>query len=138
MDKNIVTIKYYEQQIRVELPPYYSNFVNCLSTMLSIQKDCIDNFSIFYNDSSNNEKHIIKNTETYDLFLKAVREKRTDKINIELSNELKKNWEEKKDEDDLLNNPYKESFYEDNKINEEEDMKQNSGNILNNIEKDND
>ena len=145
MNKNIVTIKYYEQQIRVELPANYTSFVKCLSTMLSIPKDCIDNFSIFYYDSPNYEKHNIKNSEAYDLFLNSVKEKKTDKINIELLNDNdndnennKNNIDKKKDEDDLFNNPYKESFYEDNKINEEEDMKQNSGNILNNIENEND
>ena len=142
MNKNIVTIKYYEQQIRVELPTNYTNFVNCLSTMLSIPKDFIDNFSIFYYDSPNYGKHIIKNSEAYDSFLNAVKEKKVDKINIELSNDNENNInniDKKKEEDDLFNNPYKESFYEvDNKINEEEDMKQNSDIILNNIEKEND
>ena len=139
MNKNIVTIKYYEQQIRVELPPNYVNFVKCLSTMLSIPKDCLDNFSIFYYNSPNDGKHIIKNSEAYKSFLNAVKEKKADKINIELSNENENNIDQKKDEDDLYNNPYKESFYEvDNKINEEEDMKQISGNILNNIENEKD
>jgi len=142
MNKNLVTIKYYEQQIRVELPANYHNFVNCLSSMLSIPKECIDNFTFFYYDSPNYGKHIIKNSEAYDLFLNAVREKKADIINIELSSDNineNNNIDKKKDEDDLFNNPYKESFYEDdNKINEEEDMKQNSGNILNNIENEKD
>ena len=142
MDKNIVTIKYYEQQIRVELPSNYEKFIKYLSSMLSIPKDCIDNFSIFYYDSPNYGKHIINNSEAYDSFLNAVKEKKVDKINIELSNDNENNInniDKKKEEDDLFNNPYKESFYEvENKINEEEDMKQNSDIILNNIEKEND
>jgi hypothetical protein len=110
--------------------------------MLSIPKDCIDNFSIFYYDSPNYGKHIINNSEAYDSFLNVVKEKKVDQINIELLNDNENNInniDKKKDEDDLFNNPYKESFYEeDNKINEEDDKKQNSGNILNNIENEND
>ena len=145
MEKFIAKIKYYEQEIRVELPMNYTEFTNCLSTMLQIPKEMINKFKIYYINSSDNKEYIIDNSVNYIIFLKNVRNRNTEIINIELINNIDEQKEknngpynillEKQEEDedgnDLLVNPYKESYCAD------EDIKQkNSGNISNNIEKD--
>ena len=150
MEKCIATIKYYVQEIRVELPMNYTEFTNCLSTMLQIPKEVINKFKIYYINSSDNKEYIIDNSLKYIIFLKNVRNRNTGIINIELINNIDEQKEknnnqnennqniikikkEEKDEggDDLLINPYKQSYSRD------EDIKQkNSGNASNNIEKD--
>ena len=138
IEKLIVTLRYYEQQIRIELPIDYIKFTNCLCTMLSIPKEGIKNFKIFYNNCSNNKQYLIENSITYTLFLNAVKNNYSNEINIELfsgnnnQNEINNNRDYNsfkedlnKDEDDLVN-PYKESFHK----NEEEILNQNNINIL--------
>ena len=143
MEKFIAKIKYYEQEIVVELPMNYIEFTNCLSTMLQIPKEVINKFKIYYINSSDNKEYIIDNSVNYIIFLKNVRNRNTELINIELLNNMDEQKEnrnnqnniiiknDKKDEDgdDLLVNPYKESYCAD------EDIKQkNSRNIENDFE----
>ena len=159
--KLIATIKYYKQEITVELPMNYSTFINHLSDMLQISEEMIKNFIIYYINSSDNKKKLIDNSVNYIFFLDSVKNNKTDKIYIELTNNIENNEEinnnnkliikedkenlnniqkeDKKDDCDLLNNPYKESFCDDKKINENEKeiIKKNSDNILNNIDDDN-
>ena len=159
----IVTIKYYEENIRVELPTNYVEFINCLSNMLQIEKEMIKTFKIYYNNSSDNKQYFIENSINYILFLNSVKNNNTDIIYIELSdnkenkieinnnnnqnininlNLNKQQKNEEKDEDDNLINPYKESFIPENKkLSDELIIKHNSnssGNILNNIDDNND
>ena len=163
MEKLIVTLKYYEQEIRVELPMNYLEFTNCLSTMLQIPKEMINKFKIYYINSSDNKEYIIENPVNYILLLNSVKNGKSEVINIELinnkenQNEINNNQnqnqnqiqnnvihkkEEKRDDDnneDLLVNPYKESFYEDDiKLKQDENIKENSENILSNIENEED
>ena len=143
MEKFIAKIKYYEQEIVVELPMNYIEFTNCLSTMLQIPKEVINKFKIYYINSSDNKEYIIDNSVNYIIFLKNVRNRNTELINIELLNNMDeqkenrntqnniiiKNDQKDEDGDDLLVNPYKESYCAD------EDIKQkNSRNIENDFE----
>ena len=151
MEKLLTKIKYYEQIITVEVPIDYNNFIFCLSSMLQIPKEIIGNFKLSY-IMMNSKECVIKNSEDYAEFLNAIKFKKTDILNIELSNNIKeikefqneniisqkiedkeKEKEEEEDED-KLNNPYKESFIEDDIKLSEENIKQNSGNIFNNLE----
>ena len=160
----IVTIKYYEENIRVELPTNYVEFINCLSNMLQIEKEMIKTFKIYYNNSSDNKQYFIENSINYILFLNSVKNNNTDIIYVELSDNKENKIEinnnnnqnininlnlnkqqqknEEKDEDDNLINPYKESFIPENKkLSDELIIKHNSnnsGNILNNIDDNND
>ena len=88
MEKFIAKIKYYEQEIRVELPMNYTEFTNCLSTMLQIPKEMINKFKIYYINSSDNKEYIIDNSVNYIIFLKNVRNRNTEIINIELINNI--------------------------------------------------
>ena len=81
----IVTIKYYEENIRVELPTNYVEFINCLSNMLQIEKEMIKTFKIYYNNSSDNKQYFIENSINYILFLNSVKNNNTDIIYVELS-----------------------------------------------------
>ena len=143
-EKLIVKLKYYEQEIRVELPMNYTDFTNCLNTMLQMPKEAINKFKIYYINSSDNKEYIIDNSVNYIIFLKNVRNRNTEIIIIELKNymdnQIEKNnnqnniiiKKEEKDEDgDLLINPYKESYCADENI-----IKKNSDNASNNIEND--
>ena len=149
----IVNLKYYDQQIRVQLPNNFNQFIKCLSDMLQISEEMIKNFKIYYINSSDNKEYVIEKPLNYILFLNAVKNNKTHMIYIELTNNKEKQLEnnninnqnlnkiqkdDEKDDYDLLNNPYKQSFSVDkNQLNGGKIIKNNSGNILNNIDNDN-
>ena len=85
-EKLNATIKYYDQEIRVELPINYSDFTNCLSTMLQASKEMINNLNIYYINLADNKKYKVDNSTNYNLFLNTVRNQNTDILNIELPN----------------------------------------------------
>jgi hypothetical protein len=124
MEELYATINYYNQSLRVILPYDYSKFENGLSSMLQISNDILKNLSIYYIDQIDNKQYSIDNSENYWTFLEKVKNKNTNIIYVELANSLEKN-EIKNDiqnknienDDDLLENPYKESFEEENNIN---------------------
>ena len=155
MEKLIVILHYYQQELRVELPMNYIEFIDSLSSIIQLPKEMMNNVNISYHSNLDNKIYYIKNSMNYILFLNTVRNKKTSKLNIELpfnnneqneknnknnnnnniNNDLNMpNKEEKREEDDLLNNPYKESFYEDPKMNEKEDKKDNFDKILNDMD----
>ena len=81
-EKLNATIKYYDQEIRVELPLNFSDFSNCLSTMLQASKEMVNNLNIYYLNMSDNKKYKIDNEINYNLFLNAVKKQNTDIMNM--------------------------------------------------------
>ena len=145
MEKLIAEIKYYDQIITVELPIDYNKFINCLSEMLQIPEEMIENFKIFYIDI-NCKVFVIKNSEDYSNFLYSVKYKKTKILNIELIDNIeeKKKFQnqniilqKKEDKENTnkvrLNNPYKEYIFEEDTKLIGDNTKQDSRSILNNI-----
>jgi len=124
MEELHATIKYYNQSLRIILPYEYDKFQNGLSLMLQISIDILKNLRIFYIDQLDNNQYSIDNSENYWTFLEKVKNKNASIIYVELSNSIEKNEIKNEiqnanidNDDDLLENPYKESFEEENNIN---------------------
>ena len=121
MEELRASIKYYDQSLRIILPYDYNKFEDGLSSMLQISHDNLKNLRIYYIDQMDNKQYSIDNSQNYWAFLEKVKNKNANIIYVELSNNIIKN-KIKNDiqidnDDDLLENPYQESFEEENNIN---------------------
>lgn len=95
MSKSLVNINFYEQNIKVELPNSYSQFLSCLCSLLQIEPNAIKNFQITYVNLSNSQIQSINNVFDYTNFLNVLYKGHTHEMKIELSN----NYEIKKEEE---------------------------------------
>ena len=87
MEKKLeATIKYYDEEIRVELPINYSDFTIRLRNTLQASEEMINNLNIYYINLADNKKYKVDNSINYFLFLNAVVNENTDILNIELPN----------------------------------------------------
>ena len=149
-----VTIKLYGDEKFVELPLEYNIFIKSILTMLGIEQNLLETFQFSYQNSSDLKVYFIKNEDDYNLFLKACSENNTKILDVNLINEVEIQNENNQANEDKLeikeissNKNYKESFIEeekeenDNNIkiyseqnNNNLEIKKDSGNILNNIE----
>ena len=146
-----VTIKMYDDEKYVELPFNYDIFIKSILSMLGIEENLLETFTFSYQNNSDLKVYFIKNEDDYILFLKTCAENKTQILNVHLASDIETKNEINANEDKIeikeisSNKNYKESFIEDEK--EERDnniisnqnhniieIKQDSGNILNNIE----
>ena len=154
-----VTINMYGDEKYVELPLDYDTFVKNILAMLGIEQNLLETFQFSYQNSSDLKVYFIKNEDDYNLFLKTCKEKNTKTLNVNLANDNEMQNNNKQAEEDKLeikeissNKNYRESIIEEEK--EENDnnnninikiysnqnnnnnieIKKDSGNILNNME----
>ena len=149
-----VTIKLYGDEKFVELPLEYNIFIKSILTMLGIEQNLLETFQFSYQNSSDLKVYFIKNEDDNNLFLKACSENNRKILDVNLINEVEIQNENNQANEDKLeikeissNKNNKESFIEeekeenDNNIkiyseqnNNNIEIKKDSGNILNNIE----
>ena len=148
-----ITIKYYGDKKFVELPLDYKVFLNCISSMLGIQKELLGNFQFSYQNNSDLKIYFIKDADDYALFLKICSEQKTKMLDVNFIADMESdNINNNNDNDNNIeikennaNENYKESIIEEDEkeikeeknIQEENNIKnKNSENIINNIDDD--
>ena len=152
MEELLILLKYYDQEVRVLLPTSYNEFIGALCSMLAIKQERIKDFNISYFNNFDKKKYIISNEDDYLKLLNIVRQKIVITIDIELNcdnqnhnnnnknnnnmnNIINMKKEEENKEDDLLINPYNESFNRENKsLDKNVKIRGNSNDIDNDIE----
>lgn len=90
MEKLLVKLNLYNENIRIELPDKYNDFRKYLCNILQITLEDLKNIKISYKDLINKE-YIISNSQNYDVFLALVARQETKELNIEFTNDKIKN-----------------------------------------------
>ena len=81
-EKLLAFINYYGEEKKIFCPKNFSQFIIKLCYMLRITIEKINNFKIYYNKDG--KEKIIKNKESYNLFLKQIMNKNNNQLYIKL------------------------------------------------------
>ena len=82
----LCTLKYYDDEKRVFMPPDFESFSSSLAEMLEIPQEFLNKLQLFYKDKEE-DKIMIQTSSDYNQFLFQLKKKEVSIIEIELENE---------------------------------------------------